>query len=50
MSREKNPIQLKEVLVLKKYEGNVEDGVLLEQITVENGKIVDRKVFAEGVE
>lgn len=41
-------VVVKEEMILEKFDGEPEDGILAERITVVNGEIVKHEVFEDG--
>lgn len=50
MTGEASQIKVKEHVVVQKFEGNPEDGRLVETITLEDGLIVHRELHMESEE
>lgn len=49
MSEEKAKVIVREEAVLEKFEGEPEDGVLLERITIVDGSITKHEFFEDGM-
>lgn len=50
MTNEKATLTAREEAVLEKFDGEPEDGILRERITIVNGEIVQHEFFDEGGE